>query len=57
MPYTAKQHRFFELCKHSPGKAYGKCPSKADATKMAHEGVKRAKRKKRREGLRTGKYY
>ena len=46
MPYTEKQHRFFELCKHNPGAARGKCPSKADAAKMAHEGVKK-KRKKR----------
>ena len=46
MPYTEKQHRFFELCKHNPVAARGKCPSKADAAKMAHEGVKK-KRKKR----------
>ena len=46
MPYTAKQNRFFRLCEHSPGKARGKCPSKADAKRMAHEGVKKAKRRK-----------
>lgn len=56
MPYTAKAHRFFELCAHSPGKAHGKCPSKADATKMAHEGVKKSKRKKR-QGLKVGRFY
>lgn len=56
MPYSPKAHRFFELCAHSPGKAHGKCPSKADATKMAHEGVKKSKRNKR-QGLKTGKFY
>lgn len=55
MPYTPKAHRFFEMCSHTPGKARGKCPPKATAAKMAHEGVKKSKRKK--TALRTGKFY
>jgi hypothetical protein len=47
MPYTAKAHRFFELCAHAEGraKAWRDCPSQGDAKKMASEGIKGDKAK------------
>ncbi len=55
MPYTAKANRFFRMCEHNPGAAKGKCPPKATAKKLAHEGVK-GKRKKK-QGIKLGRFY
>jgi len=48
MPWTPKQHRFFEMCKSASGraKARAKCPAATDAARMAAEGIKASKAKK-----------
>jgi hypothetical protein len=49
MPYTLKQHKLFEYVKHNPQQAYAKGIKikPKDAAKMASEGVKNAKSKRR----------
>lgn len=43
MPYkSAKQARFFRMCKHSPGKATKKCPDRKTIAKFEkHKGKKK----------------
>lgn len=45
MPYTEKARRFFNLCKHNPGKAKGKCSSRKDSAKLADEANRLMKKK------------
>lgn len=44
MPWSQKQHNYFEGCAHNPSKMKGKCPSKGTSKKLASEGVKKKAR-------------
>jgi len=42
MPFkSGKQRRFFQMCKHKPGHAKGKCPDRKTIEKfVSHKGAK-----------------
>ncbi len=46
MPYASeKQARYFRMCRHSPGKAKGKCPARKVLKEF--EDAEQRKRKKK----------
>jgi len=45
MPYTAKQNALFRAAAHNPKIAESHGLSMAQANKMAHEGIKKKKKK------------
>jgi hypothetical protein len=50
---TAKQQKYMAICAHSPGKAKGKCPSRAVAEEFSHKRGDPQIGKKRKKAARS----